>query len=339
MKIHREQWASIASHRTYRSYGDYDHLQKPYGFTLIELLVVIAVLAALAMLLLSSFNYVMQRSETVRCINSMRQIAAALHAYRNDHDGWLPPGYPAAVSSYAIPPPGLNVNAAGTLHAHLTGYLTDLRHTATGSTATGEIPFCPGGLGGAARNMDNDERNRRIRGSYSFNSLLGTVRFDAFPLTGISLGDGILQSVGPNKAIFDPSRYPFLLEIRADGGNLTTWSFTHQNQALNGSFGETGTGWGQVSPGRSHGYGDALNFLFMAGNVETIARNDFRDIPPMNKSWDMPNNPQGMFHHTGQVPNNIPGRTAGEKVYFPHGQVSYGLHKRLYPQFSNWEEN
>ncbi len=281
-------------------------------------------------------NHLLQRSETVRCIDSMRQITTALHSYRGDHDGWVPPGYPAGSGEYNIAPS--NAVAAGTLHAHLAGYLTDLRYNAAGSGSIGEIPFCPGGLGGATRIMDSAERNRRVRGSYGFNSIFSVAKFDSFPYNNIDVGDGVKRSVGPSRDIFDPSRYPFLLEIRSDGGNLNTWSFTHQNQALNGSFGETGGGWGAISPGRSHGYGDALNFVMMAGNVETIPRNDFADVSPMDKRWDVPANPRGMFHHNGQVPSGVPGRAVGSRIYFSHGQVSYGQHKALYPQFSSYEE-
>src|SRR5690606_843433 len=141
-----------------------------------------------------------------------------------------------------------------------------------------------------------------------------------FPYNAYDVGDGVKRNVGPSRDIFDPSRYPFLLEIRADGGNLNTWSFTHQNQALNGSFGETGGGWGAISPGRSHGYGDALNFMMMAGNVETIPRNDFSDSGPMDKRWEVPANPRAMFHSSGRIPDGVANRTAGQNIYFSHGQ-------------------
>ncbi len=311
------------------------------GFTLMELLVVVAILMLLALLLLGSFNYVMQRSETVRCVSSMRQIASALHAYRGDHGGWLPPGYPVSASHSefgVIPEGGINPNL--TLHYHLFGYLTELLYNPSDNRTRGELPFCPGGMGGAARLLDSSERTVRVRGSYAINTLLIQFRFDDFPPAfPVVLGNGIPVSIGavPSKVSFDETRYPFLLEVRSDGSGISTWAFVHQNQALNGSFGETGSGWGQTSPGRSHGHGDALNFLFMAGNVETVPRNDFSDTAAMNKSWTMPNNPQAKFHSSGQVPNGVTGRTVGEKVYFVHNQLSYGQYKTLYPHLSNYE--
>ncbi len=305
------------------------------AFTLVEMLFVIAIIGVLAMLLIGSFNYILMRSETVRCINSMRQLAAALHSYRGDHDGWLPPGYPvsSALGSERIPE-GMK-SGGGTLHTHLIGYLTDLRYNATGGAATGDLPFCPGGMGGAARRLDSTELAQRMRGSYGMNNVLGQIKFDQFPLGTVNIGSKNVVTGGPERSTFDPTRFPFLLEIRTDGWHIFTWDFVHQNQALNGSFGETGNGWGQISPSRSHGLGDALNFLMMAGNVETIARNDSRNAASLDKVWHLPNNPKGMFHHTGQVPNGIEGRLPGVKVYWGHYQMGAQAHRDLYPQFAN----
>jgi hypothetical protein len=282
-------------------------------------------------------HHLLQRSETLRCIDSMRQISAALHSYRGDHDGWMPPGYPSGAGGYDVPPDG--AKTGGTLHTYLVGYLTDLRYKTDTSAAIGELPFCPGGMGGAARVLDNAERSRRVKGSYGANSYFGLAKFDEFPYQKMTFGAESVRGVGPSVDKFDPSRFPFLLEIRADGGNLDTWSFTHQNQALNGSFGETGEGWGAISPGRSHGYGDALNFVMMAGNVETVPRNDFRNIPSMDKSWQVSASvPLAKFAISGEVPANIPGRSEGEKIFFSHGGGSYGQHKSMYPQFSTFDQ-
>jgi prepilin-type N-terminal cleavage/methylation domain-containing protein len=304
------------------------------AFTLVEMLFVIAIIGILAILVIGSFNYILMRSETVRCINSMRQIASALHAYRGDHDGWLPPGYPVSPSVGSEHVPEGMKSAVGTLHTHLIGYLTELRYNAGGGAATGDLPFCPGGMGGAARRLDSNELTYRIRGSYGMNNVLGQIKFDQYPLGVVNLGDVSITTQGPSRDNFDPSRFPFLFEIRSDGAHIFTWSFIHQNQALNGSFGETGNGWGQISPGRSHGDGGVLNFLMMAGNVETIARNDSRIVPSMDKVWDMPNNPNGFFHPSGQVPNGIPGRNPGDKVYFTHYQIGDNAHRNLYPQYA-----
>ncbi len=308
------------------------------AFTLVEMLFVIAIIGVLAMLLIGSFNYILMRSETVRCINSMRQMASALHAYRGDHDGWLPPGYPVPSSvDQARTPEGMK-SGGGTLHTHLIGYLTDMRYNASGGAGNGDLPFCPGGMGGAARRLDSTELHYRVRGSYAVTNLLGQIKFDQYPLNTVNVGGKNVVTHGPPRDIFDPARFPFLVEIRADGWHIFSWSFAHPNQALNGSFGETGSGWGAISPSRSHGLGDALNFVFMSGHVETIARNDSRNVPSMEKSWYVSTgNPRGMFSNnaTGVVPGGIPGRTAGEKIYWSHeGQIGIGQHKDLYPQFA-----
>jgi hypothetical protein len=193
-------------------------------------------------------------------------------------------------------------------------------------------------MGGAARRFDSDELTKRVRGSYGMTNLLAQIKFDVFPLNTVNLGDKSVATHGPTRETFDPARYPFLVEIRADGFHIFSWSFAHQNQALNGSFGETGSGWGQISPSRSHGLGDALNFVFMSGHVETIARNDSRSVPELDKNWYVSAaNPNGMFSNnvTGTVPNGIPGRSPGDKIYWSHeGQIGDNTYRELYPQFA-----
>ncbi len=313
------------------------------GFTLIEMLVVIAILLVLAMLLLRSFDFAIRRSETVRCMNSMRQVAAALHAYRNDHDGWSPPGFPYASGGYAVTPPGMSPGSTR-LMAHLIGYLTETRQG--GSAAdTFEMPFCPGGLNSLSTRITiggtqwNDERGARLRASYAINTMMTFFKFDQFPPPSPNLFGNAGNNAQRNKELFDPSRYPFLLEVYSYGDHLSTWNAAHQNQALTGRWGFENDSANRVIR-RTHSgnpNGAALNFLFMSGNIETVSRNIF-DETSTNESWTVSaSNPGGMFHSTGRVPANVPGRTAGELVYFPQNQPSYGQFKALYPQFSNYE--
>ncbi len=307
------------------------------------MLVVVAILLVLAMLLLRSFDFAIRRSETVRCMNSMRQIGAALHAYRNDHDGWLPPGFPEGGSRDSIQaPPGMSFGSTRLLQ-HLLGYLTEQNTQG----ALFEIPFCPGGLNSLTTRIAvsttqwNDERASRQRASYGLNSMLVSMKFDQVPpprpmqlgTTQITLGQF------PSREAFDPSRYPFLLEVYSYGDHISTWNFVHQNQALTGRWGFENDSANRTIR-RSHSgnpNGAALNFLFMAGNIETISRN-YIDETSTHDAWEVgPNNPGGMFHHTGMVPAGISGRTAGEKIYFPHNGLANSQYKLLYPQFSTWE--
>jgi prepilin-type N-terminal cleavage/methylation domain-containing protein len=57
------------------------------GFTLIELLVVVAIIVLLAALFLPVLGSVRERANRVICASNMKQIGAAFHLYRADHDG------------------------------------------------------------------------------------------------------------------------------------------------------------------------------------------------------------------------------------------------------------
>jgi prepilin-type N-terminal cleavage/methylation domain-containing protein/prepilin-type processing-associated H-X9-DG protein len=62
------------------------------GFTLVELLTVIAVLAIIITLLLPALARARKASETVRCINNMRQMGSAMMAFAARNEGRLPGG-------------------------------------------------------------------------------------------------------------------------------------------------------------------------------------------------------------------------------------------------------
>jgi prepilin-type N-terminal cleavage/methylation domain-containing protein len=55
------------------------------GFTLVELLVVLAIIAILAALLLPALSRAKGAAKRTACINNVRQINLAVHAYADDH--------------------------------------------------------------------------------------------------------------------------------------------------------------------------------------------------------------------------------------------------------------
>lgn len=65
------------------------HNARIAGFTLIELLVTVSIIALLMSLLLPAVGLVRKAAQSISCASHQRQIALAVFAYANDHEGYL----------------------------------------------------------------------------------------------------------------------------------------------------------------------------------------------------------------------------------------------------------
>jgi prepilin-type N-terminal cleavage/methylation domain-containing protein len=68
---------------------------RTHAFTLIELLCVIAIIAILAAMLLPALTQGTARAKRAACVNYLREIGVAFHAFAHDHNGQFPMSVPA----------------------------------------------------------------------------------------------------------------------------------------------------------------------------------------------------------------------------------------------------
>jgi prepilin-type N-terminal cleavage/methylation domain-containing protein/prepilin-type processing-associated H-X9-DG protein len=87
------------------------------GFTLVELLVVIAIIVILAALLLPALSGAKARSQSLSCLNNLKQLETCWHLYALDHDDVLPPN-----NSIAL----VNFGAAAIATSWCTNYVSDV---------------------------------------------------------------------------------------------------------------------------------------------------------------------------------------------------------------------
>lgn len=122
------------------------------AFTLIELLVVVAIVAILAAMLLPALQRAKAQARQPLCLNNLRQLMLAVHAYADDHNDSIPC---YAMFNYPTPP-DYPAGWSAVWFAQLWPYLKsqDLFRCPTGDRDTINNPY-RGQYGGSTPNVFN----------------------------------------------------------------------------------------------------------------------------------------------------------------------------------------
>ncbi|MBE2181301.1 MAG: prepilin-type N-terminal cleavage/methylation domain-containing protein [Chthoniobacterales bacterium] len=120
-----------------------------HGFTLIEILVATAIMALLTMIAIAAVGGGLDRAQSTKCLQSMRQVGAAMQMHAGDNNGRLPS------SSHLRAADGSSLSWTSTLSAYL------------GTNFLGRCPAVP---------------DHRSRITYGWNDLLTETNGAGIPL-------------------------------------------------------------------------------------------------------------------------------------------------------------
>lgn len=236
------------------------------GFTLIEMLVVIAIIALLAALIIPATGRALERAQTRRCANQMRQFYQGMLMYASDHDGRLPAVMSETGMSYTDPVTDERINGRfvwpGTWPfaiAQYLGYPEIQLGERINSPRTGTIFVCPSFLKSPSSQIRANPYDRNLLGGYGMNRNLRNP-------------DGSFNPVSPHThwleqmfyrprliSFENPSQFLLFGEGNGVNGDLgTRWDFNR--------FGTAGYRY-VVDPSR---HGNGSNFCYLDGSIRFL---------------------------------------------------------------------
>lgn len=219
-------------------------LQKQGGMGLLSLLAGMAVVAVLATLGLGMFTRAQEQARAARCMNNLRQIGIALHAYLADHSGRYPPNRSNLAYKDEENPAGVHWQDA--LKRYLKPYPDS-------GNITGEMAgvfWCPADLA---------RKERLAQHSYGANTYIG----------GLEPPEKQTIRLEPN-----PGKRLYLVE--ATRSTLSTCNFSHNTWPFNnGPQGQPNTTVYVDFRHRGTAHG-----LFLDGRVAALREKDLRGQNP-----------------------------------------------------------